>query len=204
MKEPLNGNGNTVKERIKNLQRSQGEEQITSGRRAYCQTTVHGKKLDWVSLKHIISIEDYQYELCLKLVDTGAIHGVASYKDFCSAVDWELQYKDNFTSEEKSRMLDMAIERYKDFENYSLGDLEVYEALDSYYQKRQVVYEKLGLIEYFQCPKLTIGGTVKDLFEAALASKLEINSIDEDGKSIWKDELSEVIEQFIKPAIASD
>ena len=194
----------TVKERIKNLQRSQGEEQITSGRRAYCQTTVHGKKLDWVSLKHIISIEDYQYELCLKLVDTGAIHGVASYKDFCSAVDWELQYKDNFTSEEKSRMLDMAIERYKDFENYSLGDLEVYEALDSYYQKWQIVYEKLGLIEYFQCPKLTIGGTVKDLFEAALASKLEINSIDEDGKSIWKDELSEVIEQFIKPASASD
>jgi hypothetical protein len=194
----------TVKERIKNLQRSQGEEQIASGRRAYCQTIVDGKKLDWVSLKHVITIEGYHYELCLKLVDTGAIHGVASYKDFCSAVGWKLQYKDNFTSEEKSKMLDMAIERFRDFENYALGDLEVYEALNSYYEQWKIVYEKLGLADYFQCPKLTIGGTVKDLFEAALAATLKIQPIDNDGQPIWREPLNEVIEQFIKPTSAND
>lgn len=194
----------TVKERIKALQQSQGEEQIASGRRAYCQTVIDGKKLDWVSLKHIITIDGYHYELCLKLVDTGAIHGVASYKDFCSAVGWKLQYKDNFTSEQKSKMLDMAIERFRDFENYALGDLEVYEALNSYYEQWKIVYEKLDLADYFQCPKLTIGGTVKDLFEAALAAKLELQPIDDDGQSIWRDELNIVIEQFIKPASAND
>lgn len=194
----------TVKERIKYLQRSQGEEQIASGRRAYCESIVNGNKLDWVSLKHVISINDCCYELCLKLVDTGAIHGVASYKNFCSAVGWKLQYKDNFTSNEKARMLDMAIERFKDFENYALGDLEVYEALDSYYKQWLVVYQKLGLADYFQCPKLTIGGTVKDLFEAALAAKLGINALDDKGESIWRDELTDVIEEFIKPASAND
>lgn len=194
----------TVKERIKALQQSQGDEQITSGRRAYCQTIIDGKKIDWVSLKHVISIDGYCYELCLKLVDTGAIHGIAGYKDFCSAVGWKLQYKDNFTSDEKEKMLDMAIERFTDFENYALGDLEVYEALDSYYQQWQVVYDKLGLAEYFQCPKLTIGGTVKDLFEASLAAKLGIPPIDENNKPIWREPLTEIIEQFIKPASASD
>ncbi|MEC4811900.1 MAG: hypothetical protein SAK29_01250 [Scytonema sp. PMC 1069.18] len=194
----------TVKEKIKALQRSQGEEQISSGRRAYCQTTVDGQKLDWVSLKHVISINGYCYELCLKLVDTGAIHGVASYKDFCSAVGWKLQYKDNFTSEEKAKMLDMAIERFRDFENYALGDLEVYEALNSYYEQWKIVYEKLGLADYFQCPKLTIGGTVKDLFEAALAKTLEISALDEDNSPVWREELNLVIEQFIKPASAND
>lgn len=194
----------TVKERIKSLQQSQGEEQIASGRRAYCQTVIDGKKLDWVSLKHIITIEGYHYELCLKLVDTGAIHGVASYKDFCSAVGWKLQYKDNFTSDEKSKMLDMAIERFRDFENYALGDLEVYEALNNYYEQWKIVYEKLGLADYFQCPKLTIGGTVKDLFEAALAAKLEIQPIDDDGQPIWREPLNEIVDQFIKPTSAND
>jgi hypothetical protein len=195
----------TVKEYIKDLQASQGESQITSGRRAFCQSIVDGKKLDWVSLKHIISIEGYCYELCLKLVDTGAIHGVASYKDFCSAVDWKLQYKDNFNPEEKAKMLDMAIERFKDFENYALGDLEVYEALNNYFEQWKIVHEKLDLSEYFQCPKLTIGGTVKDLFEAALASKLEIPTCDEKGKPInWKKTFNEIVEQFIKPASAND
>ena len=194
----------TVKERIKQLQRSQGDEQIASGRRAYCQKVADSQTLDWVSLKHVIAIEGCHYELCLKLVDTGAIHGVASYKNFCSAVGWELKYKDNFSSEQKSRMLDMAIEHYKDFEDYSLGDLDVYDALEAFHQKWQIVYEKLGLLEYYQIPKLTIGGTVKDLFEAAVAEKLGIKATDEKGNSIWRKELNEVIDQFIKPVSASE
>lgn len=194
----------TVKERIKELQRSKEQEQLASGRRAYCQNIVDGKKLDWVSLKHIITIDGYSYELCLKLIDTGAIHGVASYQNFCDAVGWELEYKDNFTSEEKGKMLDMAIERFKDFKNYALGDLEVYEALDKYQEQWKIVYEKLGLADYFQCPKLTIGGTVKDLFEAALAKKLEILPIDSETRISWRDNLKEIVDRFIKPTSAND
>jgi len=36
----------TVKERIKQLQRTKGDEEINSGRRAFCQTTIDGIKLD--------------------------------------------------------------------------------------------------------------------------------------------------------------
>ncbi|NEQ20296.1 MAG: hypothetical protein F6K28_13835 [Microcoleus sp. SIO2G3] len=193
----------TVKERIKELQRSTGDEQITSGRRAFCQTTIDGMKLDWTSLKHIIIINGFRYELCLKLVDTGAIHGVASYQAFCDAVGWKLTAKDNFTKDEKAKMLDMAIERPLEFEEYSLGDLDVYEALNCYYDKWQIVYEKLSLNKYYQPPKLTIGGTVKDLFEAALAAKLGLDATDDEGVSIWRDSLTEIVDQYIKPASAS-
>ncbi len=193
----------TVKERIKQLQRSTGDEQITSGRRAICQTTIDGIKLDWVSLKHIIRINGIDYELCLKLVDTGAIHGVASYKDFCDSVGWKLTAKDNFTKDEKGKMLDMAVERPIEFEDYALGDLDVYEALNCYYEQWKIVYEKLGLNDYYQVPKLTIGGTVKDLFEAALAAELGLDAINDKDESIWRNSLTEIVDQYIKPASAS-
>ena len=193
----------SVKERIKQLQRSTGDEQITSGRRAFCQTTIDGMKLDWVSLKHIMTINGFDYELCLKLVDTAAIHGVASYQAFCEAGGWKLTAKDNFTKDEKSKMLDMAIERPVEFEEYALGDLDVYEALNCYYEQWQIVYQKLGLNEYYQPPKLTIGGTVKDLFEAALGAKLGLDATDDEGISIWRDSLTEIVDQYIKPASAS-
>jgi len=142
--------------------------------------------------------------LCLKLVDTGAIHGVASYQAFCDAVGWKLTAKDNFTKDEKAKMLDMAIERPIEFEEYSLGDLDVYEALNCYYEQWQIVYEKLNLGDFYQVPKLTIGGTVKDLFEAALAEKLGIQTTDEEGNELkWRDELTEIVDRYIKPASAS-
>lgn len=195
----------SVKEKIKNLQRETNEQlpNIDNGRRAFCKQTIDGYQLDWVSLKHIISINGYEYELCLKLVDTGAVHGVASYKDFCDSVGWKLQYKDNFTSDEKSDMLRMAIERPTHFAQYALGDLEVYEALENYHKQWQLVYEKLGLSEYYQTPKLTIGGTVKDLFESALAANLGIVNDDENDKT-WQDLLTEIINEHIKPSSAND
>ena len=53
-------------------------------------------------------------------------------------------------------------------------------------------------------PKLTIGGTVKDLFEAALAKKLGIKATDDDGYSIWKEQFTEIVDEFIKPNSASE
>jgi len=156
-----------------------------------------------VSLKHIITIDGVDYELCLKLVDTGAIHGVASYKDFCDSVGWKLTAKDNFTKEQKGRMLEMAIEYPLEFEEYALGDLDVYEALNCFDEQWQVVYKILGLSDYYQTPKLTIGGTVKDLFEASLAAQLKLQATDEDGTNTWRDLLTEIVNQYIKPSSAS-
>jgi len=188
----------TLKKFVKQLQRNNGDEQITAGRRLYCQSLYNGQKLDTVSLKHIITINGIDYELCLKLVDTGAIHGIASYGDFAKAVGHELLYKDNFTSEEKGRMLDMVIERPIEFQKYALGDLDVYEILEKYSTQWKLVYEKLGLTPYYREPKLTIGGTVKELFEAALANYFKINP------EKWTDNLKEIVNNFIQPGSADE
>lgn len=210
----------SVKAKFKELQAAEGNQpKIEMGRRVRCVTP--GKKgknqseLDFVDLDHVITIGNADYSLALRLIDTGAIHGVASYGDFCKAVGWHLKFKDNFTRDEKGRMLDMAKERPQDFENYALGDLEVYEALNSYQEQFIIVYEKLGLhdehdctCQYYRSPKLTIGGTVKDLFEAALAKNLGILTVtidEETGETEendWVEELREVVSKFIHPSSA--
>ena len=188
----------TVKKYIKQLQRSKGEESITAGRRVFCQSKKHDMLLDAVSLKHILKINDLEYEIYLKIVDTGALHGIASYADIAKAVGHKLKFKDNFTSEEKGRMLDMVVERAKDFEEYALGDLDVYEILGKFNEQWQLVYKKLELSDYYRVPKLTIGGTVKDLFEAALAKYFGLSG------EKWTKQLKEIIDSFIQPGSADE
>ena len=190
----------SIKEEIKELQRNKNRDaQIAATKRIRAFSPVKEGNVDFTSLNHLIVINGHEFNLVLRLIDTCAIHGIASYQDFCNAVGWLLKYKDNFTSEEKGRMLDMAIERPTDFDDYALGDLEVYEALECYYEQFQLVYEKLGLLEFYQPPQLTIGGTVKDLFNAALANSLDIHPhVFKD----WQKELKIVIDQFIFPSSA--
>jgi len=188
----------TIKQRIKQLIRSKGEEQITAGRRVFCQHKTPDFTSDTVSLKHIVSLNGIDFELCLKIIDTGAIHGIAGYADIAKAVGFPLKYKDNFNSEEKGRMLDMVRERAKDFEEYALGDLGVYDILEKFDEQWRLVYEKLGLTPYYREPKLTIGGTVKDLFEAALANYFKVDS------KKWNKDLTEIVDNFIQPGSADE
>jgi hypothetical protein len=188
----------SVKQQIKQLQRNKGEQQITAGRRLFCQHIMPDMKTDSVSLKHIISLNGIEFELCLKVVDTGAIHGIAGYGDVAKAVGYELLYKDNFTSEEKGQMLDMAVEKAKDFENYAMGDLGVYDIAEKFNTQWKLVYKKLGLSPYYREPKLTIGGTVKDLFEAALVNYFKVNP------KKWNETLKDIISNFIQPGSADE
>jgi hypothetical protein len=188
-------------ERILELLGNKTGERIEMGRRLRCITPIDGAELDYVNLNHFISINGEEFNLTLRLIDTGAIHGIASYKAFCKSVGIILEHKDNFNSKEKEDMLRMAIERWKDFEDYSLGDLETYEALEAYTVKWKEVFKLLDLQDYWQEPKLTIGGSVKAIFESALAHKLEIK--DEKGNP-WKTQLTEIVNEFIKPTSAND
>lgn len=158
-------------------------EQIESRRRVYAKTEFKSKKSvftsDWVEFQnHSINIDGIEYAIRWRIIDTCAIHGVAGYGDIAKNVGWKLEHKDNFTKKEKGEMLRMAVERPQEFNDYALGDLDVYEILQAYDTKWRQVYEILGLStpeqEYYQPPKLTIGGTVKDLFLAKLAGKLGI------------------------------
>ena len=188
----------SLKTYIKQLQRSNGEDQILSGRRLYCQSFCNGQKLDTVSLKHIITIDGNEFELCLKIVDTGALHGIASYADIAAAVGHELPYKKVFDENEKGRMLDMVIEKALKFEQYALGDLDVYEILEKYNTQWQSVYEILSFSDYYREPKLTIGGSVKDLFEAALAHYFQLEPKN------WVEEFKKIVDEFIRPGSADE
>lgn len=148
---------------------------------------------------HAIEINGIKYAIRLRIIDTCAIHGVSSYSDIAKTVGWELKHKDKFNSDEKSKMLETALARPADFEDYSLGDLDVYEILNAYDSKWREVYELLGIADYYHVPKLTIGGTVKDLFLAKLANKLGIADLIE-GKSklSWQKQVKErVIDKYL-------
>ena len=188
--------GGTLKTYIKQLQKSRGDFQIISTRRLYCQMMFNGVKIDTLSLNHIVTVDGNEFELCLKIVDTGALHGIASYAAIADAVGHKLAFKKVFTDDEKGRMLEMAKKRALDFENYALGDLDVYEILEKYNTQWRLVYEKLGLSDYYRTPKLTIGGSVKDLFEAALAHFFQLSP------KKWVDEFKKIVDDFIRPGSA--
>lgn len=193
------------KEKLKELQRSTGNERIEMGRRARCVTEIDGQSFDWVDMEVIVNIGGNDHTLRLRIIDTCAVHGVAGYKAFCEAVGILNQYKDNFTSEEKARMLDMVKSRALDFEQYGLGDLSPFDALEAYAKLMIIVYERLKLSSFYQEPRLTIGGTVKDIFLAALADFIGVETVDESGKPAdWKKKLKEVVGQFIQPISAND
>ncbi|NER98121.1 MAG: hypothetical protein F6J86_30545 [Symploca sp. SIO1B1] len=193
--------GGSLGERIKELQRAEVGERIKCQRRVRCITPTKRGEMDYVLLDHIISINGEEYSLAIKIVDTAGLHGVASYAAIAKAVGWELEYKDNFSTPEKENMWNTAMQRPKDFEDYALGDLDVYEMLENNIEQFEEVYKRLGLEEYYQIPKLTIGGTVKDLFSASLATYLGIRN--DDGQ--WKKEFNErVVEPFLKEVSAAE
>ena len=183
----------TVKQQIKQLQRAKGDEQINATRRLFCQTNTSEMVLDYVSLKHILTINGFEFEMCLKIVDTCALHGIASYGDLAKAVGHKLLFKDNFTNEEKARMLDMVIERAKDNHDYIFGDLDVYEILEKFNEKWHIVYKLLDLNDYYREPQLTIGSTIKQLFEATFGKYFGLN-----GRK-WTQELKEIFKPFFLP-----
>ncbi|NER25657.1 MAG: hypothetical protein F6J96_34190 [Symploca sp. SIO1C2] len=188
-------------ERIKELQRAEVGERIECQRRVRCITPTRRGEMDYVLLDHIICINGEEYSLAIKIVDTAGLHGVASYAAIAKAVGWVLEHKDNFSTQEKEDMWDTAMQRPKDFENYALGDLDVYEMVEANASQFLEVYDRLGLKDYYQIPKLTIGGTVKDLFSAATAKYLGIES--NDGQ--WKKEFNQrVVEPFLKDVSAAE
>jgi hypothetical protein len=123
---------------------------------------------NYVELPWEVEVNGHKYRLRMSIYDTGAIHGVASYADFCNNTGVSIPYKDTFTSQQKGEMLKMYTEHPDDFDNYALGDLYNYQALMGDIDKFQDIYRILGLEDYFTPPRLTIGSTTSKIFESAI------------------------------------
>ncbi len=151
------------------------EQGIDQGRRLRTYHTTKGRYYNWIELPWLLTLDNYKYRVRLSIYDTCAIHGIASYKDFCKNTGVELTYKDVFTNSDKARMLDMYINRPEDFDNYALGDLYNYEALIGNVENFYKVYESLDIAEHFTPPRLTIGATVSRIVEGCI--KKQFNAL---------------------------
>ncbi|AFZ38408.1 hypothetical protein Sta7437_4988 (plasmid) [Stanieria cyanosphaera PCC 7437] len=141
---------------------------IEQGRRLRTFHREKNRYLNWIETPWLILLDNYIYRVRLSIYDTSAVHGNTSYKNFCTNSGLKLDFKDNFTSEEKSRMLDMYDQRPEDFDNYALGDLYNHNALLGNVENFKLIYQSLGLENYYTIPKLTIGATVSRIIESAI------------------------------------
>ena len=138
---------------------------------------------DNIELPWRIRIEGNLYRVKLCIVDTFAIHGVASYKDFCQASNIKLEDK-NKMDDYKTMMHIGYFESPSDFDKYSLGDLSVYDAAKNNSENFEKIWDSLGIKEYFQVPRLTIGATVRDIFVGKVAQLFNLNPNDDNSELI--------------------
>ena len=133
---------------------------------------------DAVELPMHVTIDGKRYRVKIRIIDSCAIHGIASYKKIASATGVELKYKETLTESDLENMLDTYFNKPVEFDNYALGDLEVYQILAKNSELFKRVYKSLEIENYFQVPKLTIGSTVRDLFKGVLYKELGVSPDD--------------------------
>jgi hypothetical protein len=184
--------------------------QIAMQRRMTGLTKVEGGTRDFVDFDWKVRIEDLWFKLRIRWIDTCALHGVASYEGLASASGTDLPHKkilddlkDKTTGQplSKADMFKIALQYPNEFKLYAEGDLKVYDILVNNKQQMEKVYQGMGL-EMKKAPKLTIGGTVKDLFEAALEKNL-LGNLSEDEITENDCNVKKIIENFISEATAN-
>lgn len=140
--------------------------QITHEKRL---TTKWNKPVTFPIIVNLADIEGnfHPYRLRLTFIDTGALHGNATYKKVCDNVGIDTSAK-SLMDKYKSDMLSGLKLYPQDYIAYANGDLNVYDVLVAYESLMKDVYQDLELPDYFQLPKLTIGATVADIISAAI------------------------------------
>jgi hypothetical protein len=183
---------------IKHITLHPGKQCIDQGRRTIASNTLHKGYSPWIELPWILTLNNYDYQVCISLFDTCAVHGNSSYKNFCINSGLKLDYKDLFTEAEKADMCRMYIERPIDFDLYSIGDLWNYKALLMNAENFKLIYKSLGLEDYFILPRLTIGATVANMIEASILKMFAHQSYIETGYT-----KSAIIKEFCSYSTAS-
>lgn len=130
---------------------------------------------DYVKTNYVCNWNSFKYGVGLRLIDLAAIHGVASYHEVAKNVGHELKYKDNFTSELKSKMIITYFKKPDQFDEYALGDLDCYKMLEKNVNLKRQIYKDLDIELFYKNPKLTIGSEVSELLESVMMKKINID-----------------------------
>ena len=137
----------------------------------------NGKRIsDTVTLPWMLEIGPSAYRVDVCYVDTSAIHGKASYKQFCANVGIDLDAKDSMHDLGMITRMHEAEWRYpEEFDAYALGDLHVFDAFTANVENMREIYQALDLLPFYRGePRLTIGATVRDLFKARIAKLFDL------------------------------
>ncbi len=135
---------------------------------------------DAIELPFHLVLDGRVYRVKIRVIDTFALHGVASYKNLAKATGIKLEYKDSLTQDDLENMLETYFNKPEEFDNYALGDLAMYEILNQNAKLFRKIYKSLNIKQYYKPPKLTIGSTVRDLFYAKLCDRLGISKDDKE------------------------
>lgn len=153
--------------------------EMTRRFRTLTKTAKGIQRSDAIELPFHLILDGKTYRIKIRVIDSCALHGVASYKNLAKATGVELKYKETLDQEDLENMLDTYFNKPEEFDNYALGDLEVYKILENNGELFKKVYGSLGIEKYSKLPKLTIGSTVRDLFHSKLCHRLGIELDDE-------------------------
>ena len=152
---------------------------------------------DHVPMPWVLHLNGHAYGVQWCIIDLGAIHGGIGYKRFCANSGIELPDKDLM---KELGLIERMHEAYQshpvEYDAYSTGDLQNYEALAANARNIGLVYESLGIGPYYRGePRLTIGATVRDIFTNRILQLFDITPNDATTKN-------DTIEQFAYPASA--
>lgn len=181
-------NGDLKEELIRILQDNKNSNylKIEQTRRLKLSTKIKTKDSyftkDSIPTKYQLNLFGEYYKIRLRFFDTFGLHGVSSYKNLAESINVELKYKDNLSQFDKENMQLTYFEKSENFDNYALGDLEIYEILNNNAELFKEIYKTLGIEDFYKIPKLTIGKTTEDIFIARLLKffGIEENSKDAD------------------------
>jgi hypothetical protein len=126
-------------------------------------------QLDYIELPWLLNLNGKIYGVNFCIIDTYAVNGKISYKQFCLGNGINVEFKDSMDSY-KSKMLVAYIIKNREFRDYALGDLQMSNCLKNYNENLRKIYNDCGIPDRFTPAKLTIGSTVARLFLEKLLS----------------------------------
>lgn len=131
-------------------------------------------KSDSIATEYQLFLYGQWYKVRLRVFDTFGLHGVSSYKNLAESTNIELKYKDDLSQSDKENMQITYFEKQNDFDNYALGDLEIYKILSNNAELFKEIYKSLGIEDYYKIPSLTMGKTSEQLFTARLLNYFDL------------------------------
>lgn len=143
---------------------------------------------DSIDMPWVLWIQGQCFRIKICVIDSFGIHGVASYAAICETCGITTQHK-GVMDDYKQNMHLGYFEAPKDFDNYALGDLKVYEALSNNAKLFKSVWDSLDLTDYYEVPKLTIGSTVASIFTAKILKLFGIASDNVEARNDLLDKL---------------